>query len=90
MNECGACGLDFTSVAGFDKHRVGVHEYTLAQGMAMDPPRYDGRHCLTAGELRDKGFEQNERGQWFDPVKAQAARDFFRPSQLSRDANLAT
>ena len=71
MNLCGACGLDFGSVGAFDAHRVGVHAYTFAQGAAMDPPRYDGRRCLSEHELADaldeKGrprFARNARGSW--------------------------
>lgn len=77
LNECGSCGLDFTSVSAFDRHRVGVHEYKFSEGQRMDPPREDGRRCLVPSELRDKGFKQNERGQWFDPARRDAAREFF-------------
>ena len=76
-NQCGACQLDFASVAAFDRHRVGVHAYTLTEGLRLDPPREDGRHCLSSHELRDLGFVLTERGLWQDAEKAAAARAHF-------------
>jgi hypothetical protein len=67
MNVCGACGLDFGGIAAFDAHRVGRHEYTLAQGLQMDPPREDGRRCLDLDELLGLGFVQNAYGRWTTP-----------------------
>ncbi len=71
MNLCTVCTLDFGSVSAFDRHRVGVHEYTFAQGAKMEPPRYDGRRCLSVSEmeaLTDKNgsptFAKNARGTW--------------------------
>jgi hypothetical protein len=32
LNECGACGHDFTSVELFDRHRVGKHAYMYSEG----------------------------------------------------------
>lgn len=67
MNVCGACGLDFGSTSAFDKHRVGVHAYTLTQGLKMDPPREDGRHCLTTHELEAAGWAQDAHSRWRMP-----------------------
>ncbi len=78
LNECGGCGEDFTSVSLFDRHRVGVHEYEF------DLDHEDGRRCLHPHELRDKGFEQDDNGRWFDPVKRERAREFFGSSEVSR------
>ena len=67
MNVCGACGLDFGSVKAFDAHRVGVHEYTFEQGMAMIPPRHNGRRCLTEDEIatsEQPRFARNAYGRW--------------------------
>lgn len=64
MNVCGACGLDFSSLKAFDGHRVGRHGYSLAEGLALSPPRLDGRHCLVTHELLDAGFAQDVRGRW--------------------------
>ncbi len=66
LNQCGACGEDFTSVTLFDKHRVGPHD--------------NGRRCLSVRELERKGFERNDRGQWFDPVQRDRARQAFMPA----------
>jgi hypothetical protein len=43
LNQCGACGCDFTSVRLFDAHRVGNHGYTYSEGVKMTPMREDGR-----------------------------------------------
>ena len=66
------CGEDFGFVSAFDSHRVGRHDYTYSEGAAMDPPRDDGRRCLSAREmenLRAKDgvlpvFERNKSGAW--------------------------
>ena len=62
QNGCGACGLDFGSLGAFDAHRVGKHAYTSTEGLAMDPPREDGRRCLHVWELEAQGFALNARG----------------------------
>jgi hypothetical protein len=64
MNRCATCGLDFSSVRAFDTHHVGKHQYTHEEGVAMKPPRDDGRRCLTEDELRAAGFSHNARGRW--------------------------
>jgi hypothetical protein len=77
LNQCSDCGEDFSSVKLFDRHRVGVHEYTYAEGFRMDPPREDGRRCLEADEMVSKGWKRNERGRWVDPVEAKRTRAGF-------------
>ena len=76
-NECGACGLDFSSLSGFESHRVGKHAYTYSQGVRMEPMREDGRRCLTADELTARGMAQNALGRWTLPGPQPDAR---RPS----------
>ena len=44
---CGACGLAFTSVHAFDKHRDGP---------------YSARRCFSENELTAMGFALNARG----------------------------
>ena len=56
LNFCRQCGRDFASGRTFDQHRVGVHDYTLAEGLRMDPPREDGRRCLYDAELLELGL----------------------------------
>jgi hypothetical protein len=68
MNLCNTCGEDFSSVKGFDAHRVGVHEYLAS------PERPDGRRCLGIEEMEQRGWRRNERGRWFDPSRNPAAR----------------
>jgi hypothetical protein len=48
MNLHASCGGDFTSVRLFDAHRVGAHAYLYAEGLKREPPREDGRRCLSA------------------------------------------
>ena len=69
MNVCGACGEDFNGVRLFGAHRVGVHAYTISEGLRMDPPREDGRRCLHVHEMRDRGWRLNQRGRWINPVE---------------------
>jgi hypothetical protein len=63
--------LDFGSVAAFDRHRVGTHEYTFIEGLYMEPERLDGRRCLDESEIAaltdSKGrsiYGLGARGQW--------------------------
>jgi hypothetical protein len=70
VNLCTACGLDFPSVEAFDRHRVGVHAYSFAEGLAMEPPREDGRRCLDEAELRVMGWAIDKRGRWYDPARS--------------------
>lgn len=64
MNLCRDCNNDFSSLAAFDKHRTGTHAYTSTEGLRMEPPREDGRRCLTAFEMREKGLGLDRRGRW--------------------------
>jgi hypothetical protein len=69
VNLCRGCGQDFSAVKFFDRHRVGVHEFTYSEGAVMDPPREDGRRCLSIFELRGLGWEKGVNGRWFDPAE---------------------
>jgi hypothetical protein len=63
LNLC-RCDTDFASVAAFDRHRTGVHDYTFPEGLRMDPPREDGRRCLDPEELLEAGMGIDPRGRW--------------------------
>lgn len=78
LNECSACGSDFTSLKLFDAHRVGKHAYTYSEGIAMEPMREDGRRCLSSDEMLERGWEKDGKGRWFDPIAVEAARQHFR------------
>ena len=92
LNGCASCGRDFTSLASFDRHRVGRHAYTFDEGLRLDPPREDGRRCLDADELLAAGLERVAPGAaskydsrlksgvplYWDPVQAEGARERFR------------
>ena len=67
MNVCGLCKLDFGSVTAFDQHKVGVHAYTLAEGLRMSPPREDGRRCKDTDELTAAGWKPDRHGRWRTP-----------------------
>lgn len=64
MNLCRTCGLDFAGIKDFDSHRVGVHAYTYWEGLKMDPPREDGRRCLSSSEMSAQGWALNRHGRW--------------------------
>jgi hypothetical protein len=77
MNLCRSCNQDFSSVAMFDRHRVGKHAYLYREGLNMDPPREDGRRCLSVEEMTGKGWERDRRGRWSDPRERLRAREGF-------------
>jgi hypothetical protein len=64
LNQCAACGDDFTSVETFDRHRVGSHEP-------------DERRCLSPAGMREKDWEKDGRGRWFDQARFERARRAF-------------
>ena len=72
MNLCCSCKTDFGSVAAFDKHRIGRHAYTHAEGLKTWPARDDGRRCMDTDEMTDAGMEVNAHGRW--AITADAAR----------------
>lgn len=78
MNLCSPCDIDFASVAAFDRHRVGRHAYTFAEGLAMSPPRYDGRRCLDLDEFAEAGLVRNAYGRWSIGKRLERAREAFR------------
>ena len=64
MNLCRSCGLDFSSLSAFDRHRVGKHE--------LDWPEHpDGRRCMSEPEMVEGGMEIDPRGRWRDAVSEQ-------------------
>jgi hypothetical protein len=77
LNLCRSCGCDFASVSAFDRHRVGVHEYTYSEGLKLEPPREDGRRCMDADELAGAGMERDPRGRWRIAADAERARRAF-------------
>jgi hypothetical protein len=64
LNECAACGADFTSLEFFDRHRVGRHVP-------------DERRCLTIAEMKAKCWRVDGRGRWTDPERAMRALHKF-------------
>jgi hypothetical protein len=50
-NYCASCGLDFSSVSAFDRHRAGRHEP-------------DERRCLDMAEILAAGMELDPRGRY--------------------------
>jgi hypothetical protein len=84
VSVCCACGQDFNSVGLFDRHRVGRHAYSFAEGLNMDPPREDGRRCLDIAEMAGAGWRLNGRGRWIDPARDPRGR--LRESRKLRKA----
>jgi hypothetical protein len=72
LNLCCACGEDFGSVELFDRHRVGKHAYTFAEGLEMGLEA--GRRCLDRSEMESAGWRLNSRGRWSDPARNPAGR----------------
>ena len=68
---CRACGLTFSTVSNFDRHRIGKY--------AIAAPHH-GRRCLTADELREKGWRVKPSGGWTPEM----------PYELVRSATGAT
>ncbi len=75
LNQCGACGEDFTSVETFDRHRVGEHEHRFSTAHP------EGRRCLSGDEVLAKGWQWDDKGRWFDPVRTARARVHFAATQ---------
>jgi hypothetical protein len=72
VNLCVACGQDFGSVELFDRHRVGKHAYTFAEGFELGLE--DGRRCLDKQEMESAGWRLDRRGRWVDPSRNPARR----------------
>jgi hypothetical protein len=77
LNQCGACRKDFTSIASFDRHRVGVHAYTYSQGLRFPELVEDGRRCLDNSELNALGIVQIANGRWQDTAAVERAQRVF-------------
>jgi hypothetical protein len=58
MNLCRRCGTDFASVAAFDRHRTGSHEYRFSF------ERLDGRRCMSEDEMLTARMELDPRERW--------------------------
>lgn len=57
--QCPTCGLPFSSVREFDRHRVGTY---------ATPGQVRGnRRCLTVAELQARGWRPNARGFYMQP-----------------------
>jgi hypothetical protein len=64
MNLCRSCDTDFSSVAAFDCHRTGVHDYIFAEGLLRNPPAEDGRRCMAPEEMLEAGMDVDPNGRW--------------------------
>jgi hypothetical protein len=68
VNLCAGCGQDFAGLTLFDAHRVGKHAYTSTEGLRMEPPREDGRRCLSPDEMLERGWKQDQHDRWRGPA----------------------
>lgn len=83
MNECSACGLDFTGGPDFDSHRLGLYpqsgpsEYLdrVRAGLVAEDWRPElGRRCLEADEMAAKGWFTDRHGRWSHPRRVSPGR----------------
>jgi hypothetical protein len=72
VNLCRACRRDFSSVAAFDRHRVGRHAYDFAEGLELGFE--DGRRCLDEDEMQAAGMALDRRGRWTITRDVEAAQ----------------
>lgn len=70
--QCPSCGLLFSSVREFDRHRVGDY--------AKPGQSQGNRRCLTVEELEARGWQTNARGFWSQPRPERAPADVQGPS----------
>jgi hypothetical protein len=75
LNECGGCGKDFAALEYFDAHRVGEYGPGIYTGPVEDWAPERGRRCLRTEELRERGFELDERGRWYGVARRQRGMD---------------
>jgi hypothetical protein len=73
MNLCCACRRDFSSVAAFDRHRVGRRAYDFAEGLELGFE--DGRRCLDEDEMQAAGMALDRRGRWCITRDVERARE---------------
>ena len=83
MNLCCACRRDFSSVAAFDRHRVGRHAYDFAasSGLGIE----DGRRCLNEDEMLEVGLSLDPRGRWCIIADVERARELRIRSETSSE-----
>jgi hypothetical protein len=82
LNLCTGCGQDFGSLELFDRHRVGKHAYSFAEG--LERGLEDGRRCLDSSEMDSAGWRRNSRGRWVDPSRSPVGR--LRPKPELKEA----
>lgn len=70
LNFCRPCGQDFCSLELFDRHRVGVHDYTYDEGLRRNPPKTNGRACLSVDAMLERGWQLDVRQRWSDPARS--------------------
>ena len=74
--QCASCGEAFTTVALFDRHRVGKY---------AKPGQLKGtRRCLSAAEMAGKGWAQNQRGFWKGTALSSAQLERLQSSMRPR------
>jgi hypothetical protein len=78
VNLCTSCEHDFSSVEGFDRHRIGPYAKGMsgkkastcgAEGLAVNPP-CGGRRCLSVDEMTQAQWTKDARGRWVHPREA--------------------
>jgi hypothetical protein len=79
--QCGACGLRFSSVREFDRHRTGAY---------AEPGEWQGsRRCWALAELIARGWRTDPRGHWMQgrpqpaPVEVSGERGMGGATQVA-------
>lgn len=63
-NFCRACGRDFRNLTIFEAHRIGsFHD--------------DTRRCVSDLGIQARGWQQDDKGRWFDPVAVEKVKAAF-------------
>lgn len=64
---CAGCGLVFSSVSAFDRHRSGSYGVPIVQNGQVVGYTPEMRVCIVEEALRKKGMTQNAKGIWSMP-----------------------
>jgi hypothetical protein len=76
---CTSCKETFSSVASFDKHRVGDFGRPIyGEKRAIIGYTKPNRRCLTPEEMQAKGMQKNQHGYW---ITRSDSRSYWEPNQ---------
>jgi hypothetical protein len=84
-NLCTGCYEDFSSLKGFDVHRVGKSRPRPSTPARSRTGREKGRPCLTTEGLEELGLSLDGNGRWQLPVseKQRASLDRLKAAKAA-------